>query len=167
MSTCNGTYAATLLQPLPTPMVVALDIRDDSPANVRMGDRFLAGLRDAGVAVGAAPNVVLHVATYRIIGTPKRPEDGEERSYSEMSGLGGGHQYEVPAVSGVPLVPRGPSAAPMLILRIEATEGQAQRTSWVASVQCQLIGTDDGQRAQDIGRVLGAVLGQRVELRPL
>ena len=49
---CQGTYAATSLQPLPDRVVVDLDIRDRSPRNLMLADRFLKGVREAGVAVG-------------------------------------------------------------------------------------------------------------------
>jgi hypothetical protein len=34
--------------------------------------------------------------------------------------------------------------------------------SWVANVQCQMTGTDDGALAEDLGRLMGSVLGRRV-----
>ena len=38
---CQGTYAATSLQPLPERVVVDLDIRDRSQRNLMLADRFL------------------------------------------------------------------------------------------------------------------------------
>ena len=70
LPTCQGTYAATSILPLPAKPLVDLDVRDRSPRNVRLATRFLAGLREAGVAVGGQPNVVLHVSTSRLGGTP-------------------------------------------------------------------------------------------------
>jgi hypothetical protein len=46
---CEGTYAATSLQPLPERVVVDLDIRDRSKRNLMLADRFLSGVRQAGV----------------------------------------------------------------------------------------------------------------------
>ena len=37
---CQGTYAATLLQPLPAQIVVGLDIHDRSPRNLRLAEHF-------------------------------------------------------------------------------------------------------------------------------
>ena len=48
---CQGTYAATLLQPLPERVVVDLDIRDRSQRNLMLADRFLRGVRAVGIAV--------------------------------------------------------------------------------------------------------------------
>jgi hypothetical protein len=166
-STCDGSYAATLLQPLPTPMVVGLDVRDDSPANERLAARFLAGLREAGVTVGEPPNVVLHIGTLRVSGGGREQAGETYTPYSEWSGEEGGLQRDVPGVFGTPLATRTPAAAPLLTLRIEATAGQAPRIAWVVAIQCQIVGSDDGARAQEIGRAIGPALGQRVERRPL
>jgi hypothetical protein len=38
---CQGTYAATLLQPLPERVVADLDIHDRSQRNLMLADRFL------------------------------------------------------------------------------------------------------------------------------
>jgi len=54
-----------------------------------------------------------------------------------------------------------------LFLRIDATEGTATRISWVASIQCRMVGSNEGRLAQDLGRILGGALGQRIERRPL
>jgi len=164
LPTCDGSFAASLLQPLPTPMVVGLDIPDDSPANLRMAARFLAGLGEAGVAVGAHPNVLLHVS-YRESGSGLA--DQGEQEFSDPADTGGGIEYTEPKVSGSLFTGQGRPERALLSLRVEATEGQTTRTSWVASVQCRIIGTDDGQLAQDLGRAIGAALGKRLERGPL
>lgn len=165
---CQGTYAATLLQPLPVQIVVGLDIHDRSPRNLRLAERFLAGVREAGVATGAQPNVRLHVSTSRLGDTPSQSSRGSEKSYPELFGLQGGGQPKLPALPATGVTaPRSPPAQPLLFLRADATEGQATRSLWVASVQCQMVGSDEGQLAQDLGRVIGSALGQRIERRPL
>jgi hypothetical protein len=168
MPTCEGTYAATLLQPLPTPMVVGLDVRDDSPANRRMADRFLAGLREAGVAVGAPPNVLLTISSSRLGVTSGQQGGGAEEDLPDLAGIEeGGLQPTAPGLPNLPRPTGLPSRPRLLGMRIEATAGQTMQIVWVASVQCRIIGTDDGQRAQDMGRAIGAALGQRIERRPL
>jgi len=61
MPSCQGSYAATLLQPLPERVVVELDILDRSKRNLMLGDRFLMGVREAGVVVRRDANVLLDV----------------------------------------------------------------------------------------------------------
>ena len=165
--TCQGTYVATLLQPLPTHIVVGLDIHDRSPRNLKLTERFLAGVRESGVAVGAEPNVLLHVNTSRLGDYSSQRDRGAERSYSELSGIQGGIQPRLPTLPGNRFAaPRSPPAPPLLFLRVDATEGNATRILWVASVQCGMISSDEGQLAQDLGRVIGGALGQRIERRP-
>ena len=167
--TCVGTYAATALQPLPTQVVVGLDIHDRSVRNLKLADQFLAGLRDAGVSVGAQSNVFLHVSTSQLGQDMSQPSRGSERNYPELVGLqGGGQQPRLPALPATGLAtPRSRPAPPLLFIRVDATEGTATRISWVASVQCQMVGTDEEQLAQELGKIIGSALGQRIERRPL
>ena len=167
MSSCDGTFAATSLHPLPSPMVVGLDIHDASPANQKLADRFIAGLRNAGITVGDHPNVLLHISTSQLGGSSSQTDQGFEPSYSDMSGLSGGIPAGMPPMPNARITsPRPAPSPPLLILRIDATEGQVSRISWVASAQCRRTGSDDEQLAQDLGLVFGAVIGKRVERRP-
>ena len=163
---CQGTYAATSLQPLPDRIVVDLDIRDRSPRNLMLADQFLKGVREAGVMVGQDANVVLHVTTSRLGETSSGAGRGVERSYSELGGLaGGGMRPQLPPMPATDkTVSRSTSRSqPLLVVRIDATEGKDTRIAWIASVQCRMTGSDDGRLAQELGSVVGGVLGKRVE----
>jgi hypothetical protein len=46
---------------------------------------------------------------------------------------------------------------------VDATESKNTRIAWIASLQCQMTGSDDGGVAQELGRVIGGVLGKGVE----
>ncbi len=163
MPACEGTYSATSLQPLPTPVVVRADLRNQSPANVRIADRFVSGLRNAGVSVGDPANVTLYVSTSLMGGASSSRGGGGERNYQEFGALEGGVHFDVPAASERS---RAPARSPMvLFLRVELTDTHAARPSWVASLQCNVTGTDDGQLAQDIGYLVGTTIGQRVDRR--
>jgi hypothetical protein len=165
---CQGTYAATSLQPLPARVNVGLDIHDRSPRNLQLAERFLTGIREAGIAVGAQPNVLLHVSVSLLGDVSSRQSRGAEQSYSELSGIQGGAQPSLPALPSTGLTARRSlPPPPLLFLRVDATEEKASRISWVASVQCRMIGSDEGGLAQDLGRVIGSALGQRIERRPL
>ena len=147
-------------------MVIGLDIHDASPANQKLAERFLDGLRNAGVTVGDHPNVLLHVSTSQLGGSSSQTDQGFEPSYSDMSGLSGGIPAGMPPLPNNRITaPRPAPSPPLLILRIDATEGQVSRISWVASAQCRRTGSDDEQLAQDLGLVFGAVIGKRVERR--
>ena len=163
---CQGTYAATSLQPLPERVVVDLDIRDRSQRNLMLADRFLKGVREAGFAVGQDANVLLHVSTSRLGETSSGAARGPERTYSELGGLaGGGRLPRLPPMptTGMRASRSAPAAQPLLALRVDATEGKNRRIAWIASLQCQMTGSDDGGVAQELGRVIGGALGKRVE----
>jgi hypothetical protein len=163
---CQGTYAATSLQPLPERMVVDLDIRDRSRRNLMLADRFLRGAREAGIAVGPDANVLLHVSTSRLGETSSGAARGAERTYSELGGLaGGGMRPELPPMpaTGTRASRPAPPAQPLLVLRMDATVGAETRSAWIASVQCRMTGSDEGDVAQELGRVIGGALGKKVE----
>jgi hypothetical protein len=165
--TCQGTYVATPLQPLPPRIVVGLDIHDRSSRNLKLAERFLAGVRESGVAVGAEPNVLLHVDTSRLGDSSSRQNRGAEQNYAELSGVQGGMQHGLPALpTNRFAAPRPTPAPPILFLRVDATEGNSPRILWVASVQCGITSPDEGRLAQDLGRAIGGALGQRIERRP-
>jgi hypothetical protein len=84
---CQGTYSATSLQPLPKQAVVDLDIRDRSERNIMLADRFLRGVREAGIAVGQDASVLLHVSTSRLGEVSSGATRGAEQSYPELGGL--------------------------------------------------------------------------------
>ena len=165
---CEGTYAATPLQPLPAGVSVGLDIHDASPENQRLAQQFLAGMGSVGVAVGGQPTVLLHVTASILGGGSSRSSYGAEEYYPGLSAFQGGMNPAPPVIPrSSPLTQRSAPAASLLIVRIDATEAQSTRVSWVASVQCQRTGGDDGQLAYELGRVIGATLGQRIERRRL
>jgi hypothetical protein len=56
-----------------------------------------------------------------------------------------------------------PASQPLLVVRVDATEGKNTRVAWIASVQCRMTGSDEGRLAQELGSVIGGVLGKRVE----
>jgi hypothetical protein len=87
---CQGTYAATSLQPLPQRVVVDLDIHDRSQRNLMLADRFLRGVHEAGLAVGQDANVLLHANTSRLEETSSGATRGAEQTHSELGGLAGG-----------------------------------------------------------------------------
>ena len=164
---CVGSYAAEALRPLPAKIVVGLDIRDRSPEVLRLADRFLAGVRDAGIAVGPEPTVLLSVRSSRLDTSSDQSNSRAEEAAPGFAGLQGGVRMAMPAIPDTRLgTPASPPAPPLLIFRVEATEPHAAHSSWVANVQCQMTGTDDGARAEDMGRVIGGVLGKRVDRAP-
>jgi hypothetical protein len=147
-------------------VVVDLDISDRSKRNLMLADRFLTGVREAGVAVGQDANVLLHVSTSRLGETSSGAVRGSERNYSELGGLaGGGMRPRLPSMPATRTMTSrsAPAAQPLLVVRVDATSAKDARIAWVASMQCQMTGSDEGRLAQELGRVIGGALGTRVE----
>ncbi len=167
MTTCEGTYSAMALRPLPAAIVVGVDIHDRSPENLRLAERFLAGIRKAGVAVGPGPNVLLHVGTSRY-NLPLGGGGRGARNLPELSGLRSGMEVGLPTMPDTRFgTPRPVSSPPPLNLRVDATEGQKPRISWTVVVQCRRLGADNGALAEDLGRLIGGALGRRIDPGPV
>lgn len=164
---CPGSYATAVMQALPAKVVANLDIHDRSARNLELSERFLAGLRDAGVQVGAQPNVLLHVDVSQIGKEAADPQwHGAVSSYSGLAGLQGGPQVNLPALPSAKFAsPRSQGTPPLLFIRIDATVGDATRISWVATIQCQMLDENEKHLAEDLGRVVGGALGKRIERR--
>jgi len=168
MGSCQGTYAAFLLHALPPRPVVALDVRDASPRNQRLADRFLAGMREVGIATGTVPNVTLHVTTSQIIDTARGPGRRAERRSAGLSALQSGNLRSRPAMPRDRITAPSPGrAGPLLDLHVYARRANETRVSWWAAVQCRASGTDREQLAQDLGRLIGGALGRRIERRSM
>jgi hypothetical protein len=46
-------------------------------------------------------------------------------------------------------------------VRVDATAVKDPRIAWVASMQCRMTGSDEGQLVQELGRVIGGALVER------
>jgi len=165
---CAGSYAATALHPMPQHPVVGLDIRDASPQNVALGQRFMQGIKDGGARIDGTRTVSLSV-TYSLLGLDlNRGSSGPERSYDDWSGLAGGLNPTIPSESRMrlsqPARPRGPVT---LALRVEMTRTGDSQVIWVMSLQCQYSDTDPMELAYAIGRAVGGSVGRTVGRRSL
>src|SRR5262245_11864502 len=129
IETCQGTFVATPLQPLPANVVAGLDIRDRSARNLMLADRFLLGVKDAGVAVSPQPTVLLHVTTSLLGADVNQPSRAAERSYADLSGVRAGMDPTLPGMPRATATTRPPPRTPpLLFLRVDASEGSASRT---------------------------------------
>lgn len=166
MPACKGSYAAEALRPLPKQVVVDLDIRDPSPDHLRLARRFLAGMNAAGVASGPRPTVLISIHSTRLDTSTAQPSTAEPGAPG-FAGLQGSIHQSLPAVPDTRLgSSSSPPPLPTVLFRVEATEPKAAHPSWVANVQCQTTGTDEGALAQDLGRVIGGALGRRIVRGP-
>jgi hypothetical protein len=166
MDSCVGTIGALLLSPMPAKPVVRLDIGNPAPRAQKMAARFMEGLKRAGIPTGPHPNVSLRVTTARFDQTPPEPAPAQESDGSDLSGLAGGVPMAMPPMPSSRVTQRPAAVAPpMLFMRVEALPTDTKRAAWIATLQCRIAGTDDGQRAEDLGHLVGGLFGQRLERR--
>lgn len=160
--TCTGTYYTTSLQPLPPAPVMALDVRDDSDANLALRDRFNAGARAVGARVDGTPNLRLLV-TWRISSPAGAPDAirGErfDSTYSEFNELRG-NRYTTPQTATTR--PGGAVPQRTLYLRADLVDPVTLRPLWLAVVQCSLLADDPAGVAYDLGRLIGSSMGKTV-----
>jgi hypothetical protein len=168
-SSCSGTYAATLIHALPQPNVVALEVFDNSPDNLRLGSKFSDGLRQAGVRLDGAPTSRLRLNISFLdpsggLGGGIGGSSPSERS--DWSAMGGGVYQALPDMPSRGILPRRGAAngngPPQLVVRAELTDPDTHPVAWVLSLQCAL-NTDDRERlAFDLGVLIGNALGKTV-----
>ena len=138
-----------------------------SPDTQMLAERFTAGLRLADVAVGPKPNVLLYVSG-SMLGDASGHGGGASRTYRDMSVFNGGKTHALPSMpSGQLSAAQTPPRPPTLFIKVQATVTGATRVAWVATIQCQRTGPNDGLLATELGQLVGGILGKRVESAPL
>lgn len=163
---CAGSIAATLIHPLPQPVIVALDPRDDAPESRARAAQFMQGLRDGGAKLDGTPTVSLGIA-YSFIGLDSdRPAAPPRDSYTDFGGLAGGMNPALPAETRLRLRPPSHPHDPVtLVLRADLTRHGATQVLWVASLQCQLSEQEATSLAYDLGRLIGGSIGRTMARR--
>jgi hypothetical protein len=160
---CPGSYAATALHPLAQPAVYALDIRDPSPENQRLAQRFMEGVRGTGAKVDGTPTAMISIY-YSVLGLGSSSLGGDEGpSYSDFGALSGGLSPSMPSESRMRMRQSArPSGPVTLSLRAELARPGTTQVIWVMSLQCQMTIQEPTQLAFEIGRVVGGALGKTV-----
>ena len=163
MDSCSGTYSATLMKPLPNPLVVALLVRDDSPRNLALAAKFKAGMESAGLTVSGTPTAQLSLtATLQGGSYDAAPVPSADDAFSWM---GGGIQLQSPEETrfGRP----SPNTPPRTLqLRVDVQPQSGGPVAWLATLRCTMQSNDEQQLAYDIGAVIGRAMGQRADQIP-
>lgn len=154
---CAGNIAATVMQPLRTPVVVSVETPIGSDANPQLAQRFLNGVQGGGVAVApAGQGTTLIDMTFRVSPSASGgagPAGGAYKDFSWVSGEAapGGGQWTI----------RGATVS----VSIEATDIATQSLAWIGTLNCTIKSDDAGAVAQDLGFVIGRWLGRPTEGR--
>jgi hypothetical protein len=178
MDSCAGQYSAALLQALPVPNVVALDLRDSSDTNVALARAFTDGLRAAGQRVDGTATTKLTLI-YQTIGQNNASAGGAGSpggagsGWSDWSGdnapwLQGGQSAALPDMPRYDMFSPAPAPQPVIrMLRAQLRDAQSNAVDWVATLQCTPQGNDNRQLAYDLGTLIGGAIGKRIDRTPL
>lgn len=162
---CQGTYVTAAFHPLPKHITVEVAVRTPSPRTLHLVQEFLKTVRKAGVAVSTPATVVLHVNTSLVSSTADQFEGRQQRT--DFFGTQGGVKLRLPDMPSRGMTsPPSSTPLPLRAIRIEATVRHTGQTSWLASVRCRMIGTDEEQLARDLGQLVGRTLGRTTEQQP-
>jgi len=174
MDSCAGQYSSALLKALPVPNVVALDLRDSSDTNVALARAFTDGMRAAGQRVDGTATTKLTLI-YQTIGQNNAsnadsgaPGGGWSDSAGENApGLQGGQSAALPDMPRYDMFSSAPAPQPViLMLRARLRDAQTDTVDWIATLQCTPQGNDNRQLAYDLGTLIGAAIGKRIDRSP-
>jgi hypothetical protein len=151
---CTGTVQASLLHPLPKPLVVGSQRNLDDATNPQLARRFTDGLQQAGITLGdRGANTTLSVAVS--IATPPPDSNIAKGTYKGFNWVSGD---QLPPGTRVP----GILSATLSISAVLA-DTTAATQSWVATIDCKVQTDDPGALAQYIGSTIGRVMGQNTD----
>jgi hypothetical protein len=160
---CEGSYSASRLRPLPASVVLKLDRHDDSARSDRLAAAFLEGVASAGVTVRANPTVLLHL-DINIDHPPLPRSPATDPLRPDLRGLQGGIFLSLPDTDpkrSAPPVHSG--GAPILMLRTQLTDFRSGVILWIGDFSCAVASSSSDERiARDMGRVIGGALGLTV-----
>ncbi len=142
---CDGAIQASPLQPLPSPLVVAVDYPRKTVKASKVAATFIDGLQSAGVTVQPKAASVLHL-TFLITTT---------------GGGGQSHEYTDFSWTAAPGAANGPP--PTITVTAGLTRSGQATLLWVASLECKVKTQDPMVLAQELGQVIGQVLGKQLD----
>jgi hypothetical protein len=146
---CVGKYSSNVIAPLPPNLVLTWMLINSTSVNRGLIDRFASGLSAAGVKSGDDGNARLDMSFTL---TPP-PGSGSRRrmlnfSWADPNSWSSG---EKPRITGGTLV-----------FSVNVTNTANYQISWTAGGECTVMTEDNGELAEDFGRLLGQTIGKSV-----
>jgi hypothetical protein len=148
MPSCTGTYSATSLAPLPTPAVIRYNTGAQGPAITAALDRFVGGLRNAGIVLAGTPTIQMNIAA-SVLPAANGPYAGI--SSDAYTGFG----WAADSGPGSP-----PIAGSTLHLTMTLTEIRTATINWLGDLTCVIQTNNKTQLADELGQVMGRAIGQ-------
>jgi hypothetical protein len=141
---CDGAIEASALETLPTPLTIAFtDPRDTAKSKIVTAS-FEDGLRAGGVAVQPDAADVLHLSFLITAASGDRVHQYSDFSWTAAPGAADGPPPTLTVTAGLTV-----KGQPTLI--------------WVASLECKIKTLDPTVLAEELGQVIGEVLGKQLD----
>jgi hypothetical protein len=152
-SLCTGTLRASMVHPLPKPLVVGTERSLQDTANPELAQRFANGLQNAGVTLGDGGNATLSMAVSVVASASGTSvTSGTYKGFEWMSGKPVGTAGAAPGLR---------SAA--LSISVIVTDNVAIAQAWIATVDCRVQTDDPGALAEFLGNMIGRTMGQNID----
>jgi len=174
MTACQGELSSTLLQPLPKPVLIHMDMQTSTPTSNTLAQAFANGMQNAGAQVvpGQQAGTINLRLTWNVLaqggsGGGSGQGGGAWPSSSE-SFLAGGIQRANPDIPSYDVfAPATPVQSGLLIFRAQALDPSSGATLWIGSLQCTLQGADNQTLAYQLGQAIGGAFGKRQSRVPM
>jgi hypothetical protein len=172
MESCTGQYSAAALSPLPTPVLVSLDLSGSTITSPDLAQAFTRGMQDAGQPMQGPSNAILTLS-WSVTGQGGAGNGGaftgsNTAGWSNWSGsntpwMQGGETAALPGIPSYTMFSPKPAVqSALLFLRAELRPTGARVAAWIATVQCTIQPVDNKQLAYQLGRLIGGAIGKEV-----
>jgi hypothetical protein len=148
LDVCTGVYSGGALHALPSPVVVQVQSMLNSQALIALQDRFLSGLRRAGVSFEGTPTLLMNVTAAV---TPPNATAAALPQTGSYTGFGWAGDTSATATSVI---------GGTLNMSLTLTNAATYETNWVGTVSCTVQTNDKPLLAEQIGELLGRNFGQ-------
>jgi len=152
---CSGILQTSLLHPLPNPLTVGSQRSIADTANPQLSQRFADGMQQAGVVLAQQANTTLSIAVSVTAQAGSGLASGSYKGFDWTSGqtISDGRTPNIRSAT--------------LTISAILSDNAAATQSWVATIGCKVQTDDAGELAEYIGNVLGKVIGQNLDRRPI
>jgi hypothetical protein len=148
LDVCTGVYSGGALHPLPSPAVVQFQSMLNSQELIALQDRFLTGLRRAGISFDGTPTLQMNVTAAV---TPPNAAVAAPPQTGSYTGFGWAGDTSANAASVI---------GGTLNMSLTLTNATTYETNWVGTVSCTVQTNDKPLLAEEIGELLGRSFGQ-------
>jgi hypothetical protein len=148
LDVCTGVYSGGALHPLPSPAVVQFQSMLNTPDLVALENRFLTGLRRAGISFDGTPTLQMNVTAAVTPPNAAATAPPQTGSYTGFGWAGDTSANATSIIGGT------------LNMSLTLTNATTYETNWVGTVSCTVQTNDKPLLAEEVGELLGRSFGQ-------